>query len=48
VSFELPVSACTIVDADGERIIEPGEFEILVGPSSREETLQAATFSVGA
>ena len=46
VSFDLPVSACTIVDADGERIVEPGEFEILVGPSSREETLQAAQFSV--
>ena len=46
VSFDLPVSACTIVDADGHRIIEPGDFEILVGPSSREEALLAAGFAV--
>jgi beta-glucosidase len=46
VSFDLPVSACTIVDADGERIVEAGDFEILVGPSSREETLLSSSFAV--
>lgn len=34
VRFELPVADCTIVDAEGHRIVEPGEFELRVGPSS--------------
>jgi beta-glucosidase len=46
VSIDLPVAACTIVDAEGQRIVEAGDFEILVGPSSREETLLAAAFAV--
>jgi beta-glucosidase len=46
VSIDLPVAACTIVDADGQRIVEAGDFEILVGPSSREEALLAAGFAV--
>lgn len=46
VRIELPVSACTLVDAEGERIVEPGAFELLVGPSSREEDLLRARFEV--
>ena len=46
VSLELPVSACTIVDADGRRVVEPGQFTALVGPSSRDEALQGAGFEV--
>ena len=37
---------CTIVDAAGVRIVEPGAFELLVGPSSRDEALLAAGFDV--
>ena len=46
VRVELPVADCTIVDAAGDRIVEPGQFTLLVGPSSREETMLAATFTV--
>ncbi|HTN56915.1 MAG TPA: glycoside hydrolase family 3 N-terminal domain-containing protein [Protaetiibacter sp.] len=46
VRIELPVSACTIVDAAGSRVVEPGDFDVLVGPSSREEVLLAARFTV--
>jgi beta-glucosidase len=46
VRIELPVSACTIVDAAGNRVVEPGDFDVLVGPSSREEVLLAARFTV--
>ncbi|WP_372594231.1 glycoside hydrolase family 3 N-terminal domain-containing protein, partial [Actinotalea sp.] len=44
VELELPVAACTVVDAAGRRVVEPGTFEVLVGPSSRTETLLAARF----
>jgi beta-glucosidase len=43
VQFELPWEAFQIVDADGRRVVEPGEFEILVGPSSRDRDLLKAT-----
>ncbi|MDX6316034.1 MAG: beta-glucosidase [Streptomyces sp.] len=46
VSVELPVAECTIVDADGNRLVEPGDFELLVGPSSRDESLLRAGFTV--
>jgi beta-glucosidase len=46
VRIQLPVSACTIVDADGVRVVEPGAFELLVGPSSRESVLLSAGFEV--
>ena len=46
VHLELPVADCAIVDASGRRIVEPGAFELLVGSSSRDEALQAATFTV--
>ncbi|WP_426185749.1 glycoside hydrolase family 3 N-terminal domain-containing protein [Microbacterium sp. TWP3-1-2b2] len=47
VRIELPVADCTIVDAAGDRVVESGEFELLVGPSSRSEALLAAPFTVG-
>ncbi|MDQ0727039.1 glycoside hydrolase family 3 N-terminal domain-containing protein [Microbacterium sp. W4I20] len=46
VRVELPVAECTIVDAAGIRRVEPGVFELLVGPSSRDEVLLAAEFTV--
>jgi beta-glucosidase len=44
VDLELPVSECTIVDAAGLRVVEPGEFVLLVGPSSKD--LRRAEFTV--
>ncbi|MFC8826925.1 glycoside hydrolase family 3 N-terminal domain-containing protein [Streptomyces sp. NPDC057137] len=46
VLIELPVAACTLVDAQGERVVEAGAFELLVGPSSREESLLRAGFTI--
>ena len=46
VTLEIPVQNCSIVNASGERVVEPGEFELLVGPSSRKRDLQAVRFSV--
>ncbi|WP_456826146.1 exo-beta-d-1,3/1,6-glucosidase [Cellulomonas sp. P5_E12] len=46
VGLQLPVADCTIVDAAGKRIVEPGQFELLVGPSSRDEALLRAGFVV--
>ncbi|MFJ6678785.1 glycoside hydrolase family 3 N-terminal domain-containing protein [Microbacterium sp. NPDC091382] len=46
VDIELPASECTIVDAAGRRIVEPGEFELLIGPSSRDEVLRAVSFEI--
>ena len=46
VRLELPVADCTIVDAAGIRVVEPGAFELLVGPSSRDEVLLTSGFEV--
>ena len=48
VDVELPVTDCTLVNAAGDRVVEPGAFELLVGPSSRDEDLLRARFTVGA
>jgi len=44
VRIEVPVAECTIVDAGGRRVVEPGEFALLVGPSSREDQLLSGAF----
>jgi len=46
VEVEVAAADCTIVDAAGRRIVEPGEFELLIGPSSRDEVLQPAAFDI--
>lgn len=46
VDFELPVADCTIVDPHGRRVVEPGEFELRVGPSSRTSSQLRARFVV--
>ncbi|MEU0489418.1 glycoside hydrolase family 3 N-terminal domain-containing protein [Nocardiopsis sp. NPDC006139] len=48
VALEVPVADCTLVDAAGVRRVEPGGFELRVGPSSREEDLLRAPFTVRA
>ena len=46
VSIDVPVADCSLVDARGNRVVEAGEFSLLVGPSSRAEVLLAAAFRV--
>ena len=46
VVFDIPVCDCTIADADANRIVEPGEFELLIGHSSRRDDLKRTTFTV--
>lgn len=46
VDLTLPVADCTIVDRRERRVVEPGAFDLLVGPSSRDEALLRARFTV--
>jgi beta-glucosidase len=46
VELKLPVASCTIVRADGQRVVEPGTFHFLVGPNSSPESLLRAKFEV--
>jgi len=46
IDLEVPAADCSIVDADGRRVVEPGRFELLVGPSSRAGDLLRAGFAV--
>jgi len=48
VPVEVPIAACSIVDAQGRRVVEPGEFELLVGHSSTDEDLLRASFALHA
>ncbi len=43
MSVTLPWDAFRLVDADGRSIVEPGDFEVLVGPSSRDKDLLKVT-----
>ncbi len=46
VDLELAAADCSIVTADGVRVVEPGRFDLLVGPSSRHADLLRAGFAV--
>ena len=46
VRLQLPAASCTLVTADGRRIVEPGEFALFVGPSSRTTDLLGASFRI--
>ncbi len=43
VSVTLPWEAFQLVDAEGRSVVEPGDFDILVGPSSRDRDLLKTT-----
>jgi beta-glucosidase len=43
VQVELPWDAFQLVNAQGISVVEPGEFQILVGPSSRDRELLTTT-----
>ncbi|MGV8886041.1 MAG: glycoside hydrolase family 3 N-terminal domain-containing protein [Microbacteriaceae bacterium] len=46
IDLEVAVADCSIVDATGQRIVEPGDFELLIGSSSRDDDLHAVGFTV--
>ncbi|MEO5665095.1 MAG: glycoside hydrolase family 3 N-terminal domain-containing protein [Nocardioides sp.] len=46
VDLDIPVSRCSLVTADNRRVVEPGEFELRVGPSSRSTDQLVAPFRV--
>ncbi len=48
VDLEVPTASCSIVTSDGARVVEPGAFELLVGPSSRLSDLLVGPFEVTA
>jgi beta-glucosidase len=46
VRFELPVERLWLVNRECKRVVEPGEFEVMVGGSSRDEDVLRAKFEV--
>lgn len=44
--IELPWRSFEIVNAQGQNVVEPGEFEILVGPSSRDKELRKVKLTI--
>jgi len=42
----VPFERLALVNAELEQVVEPGEFEVMVGPSSRDEDLRKARFVV--
>jgi beta-glucosidase len=46
VTIEVPADSCSLVTADNRRVVEPGDFELLVGPNSRESSLIRAGFKI--
>jgi beta-glucosidase len=47
VQLEIPAAACSLVDAEGRRVVEPGAFDLLVGHSSRAADVLRARFILG-
>jgi len=46
VNFTLPWESFQIIDRDAGPVVEPGEFELLVGPSSLDRDLLRAALRV--
>lgn len=46
VRIGIPASQCSLVTADNRRVVEPGEFALRVGPSSRREQQLSAQFRI--
>ncbi|RNM12649.1 glycoside hydrolase family 3 N-terminal domain-containing protein [Nocardioides pocheonensis] len=46
VPLAIPATRCSLVDAAGRRVVEPGAFELRVGPSSRRRTHLVAEFQI--
>ncbi|MDX3242570.1 glycoside hydrolase family 3 N-terminal domain-containing protein [Streptomyces sp. ME18-1-4] len=48
VGISIPAAHCSLVTADNRRVVEPGEFMLRVGPSSRREQQLSAGFRIRA
>lgn len=46
VNIGIPVSRCSMVNTQSARVVEPGDFELLVGHSSRNRDLLRSSFTV--
>ncbi|MEV3914685.1 glycoside hydrolase family 3 N-terminal domain-containing protein [Streptomyces canus] len=46
VRLGIPAAQCSLVTADSRRVVEPGEFMLRVGPSSRREQQLSAEFRI--
>jgi beta-glucosidase len=46
VTIAVPAARCTLVTADGRRVVEPGSFELRVGPNSRRATHLVTRFEI--
>ncbi|MFE9647176.1 glycoside hydrolase family 3 N-terminal domain-containing protein [Streptomyces sp. NPDC006365] len=46
VRIGIPAAQCSLVTADNRRVVEPGEFALRVGPSSRREQQLSAEFRI--
>jgi beta-glucosidase len=46
VGISFPAADCSIVDQHGDRVVEPGQFRVLVGPSSRDRDLLVGNFAI--
>ncbi|MEU0892986.1 glycoside hydrolase family 3 N-terminal domain-containing protein [Streptomyces massasporeus] len=45
-TVSIPAAQCSLVTADNRRVVEPGEFVLRVGPSSRREQQLSARFRI--
>ncbi|WP_151481105.1 glycoside hydrolase family 3 N-terminal domain-containing protein [Streptomyces albicerus] len=46
VDISIPAAHCSLVTADNRRVVEPGEFALRVGPSSRREQQLSTGFRI--
>ncbi len=46
VKIEIPVNSLTVVNRNLEEVVEPGDFELMVGSSSKDEDLLKTKFTV--
>ena len=46
VHFDLPISACNLVNAQCQRVVEPGDFTMMIGHSSLDADLLTTPFTV--
>jgi len=46
IKITIPFDALSIINAEGQRVVEPGDFDLLVGSSSRDSDLARLPFTV--
>ncbi|BCW42461.1 glycosyl hydrolase [Arthrobacter sp. StoSoilB3] len=46
IGISIPATECSLVNASGQRVVEPGAFDLLVGHSSRDTDLLRAPFTL--